>query len=277
MPILSTTGAASARAYGAGGATSFQITISSNQTNLDLRTYALAAGWDGVSQPQIRIGSGVYISSNNTSTPALTVAGSFPNGVVLINSGYIVGMGGAGGAGANGMSFVVPPVGSGSSGGLALSVSAAVFINNLGTIAGGGGGGGGGAALANVTFGSAGQGWGGGGGGGGQSSNTNSAGGGGGTSFNQRSRDSAAGGSGTISSAGSGGLGGAAPNPTFFAGVGGNGGSWGVAGSSGTAGQSPGQTYEQSAFGSGGAAGGSVTGNSNITWIAFGTRTGPIS
>jgi hypothetical protein len=277
MPILSTTGAASARAYGAGGASLFKFTISSNQTNADLRTLALSAGWDGVSQPVATIGSGVYISSSSTGTPALTITGSFPNGVQLINSGYIVGMGGAGGDGANGMSFVVPPVGSGSSGGLALSVSAAVFINNLGTIAGGGGGGGGGAALANNNFASAGQGWGGGGGGGGQSSTTNSAGGGGGTSYFQQSRGASAGGSGTTSGAGSGGLGGAAPNPAFFAGVGGNGGSWGVAGSSGTAGQSPGQTYQQSAFGSGGAAGGAVTGNSYITWIAFGTRLGSIS
>ena len=262
MPILSTTGAASARAYGAGGVNLFKFTISSNQTNADLRTLALAAGWDGKAQPVATIGSGVYVSSSSTGSPALTITGSFPNGVQLINSGYIVGIGGAGGSGSGQQTTGYP----GNAGGLALSVSTAVYINNLGTI--GGGGGGGGAATENT------YGWGGGGGGGGQSGANNSSGGAAGDTYFQRSRAAAAGSSGTSSGAGTGGIGGAAPNPQASGGVGGTGGAWGSAGSTGASGSWIGGT---TAGGAGGAAGAAITGNSNIIWIAFGTRLGSIS
>ena len=274
MPVLSTTGAASARAYGAGGANSFEILISSDQTNLDLRTYALAAGWDGVSQPQIRIGSGVYVYSNSTSTPALTITGSFPNSVLLINSGYIIGMGGAGGAGSS--RFLSGSGSPGGAGGLALSVSTAAYINNLGTIGGGGGGGGGGGAIAQNDNS---IGWGGGGGGGGRSGLTDSSGGAGGSYFNQFSRTSQPGTSGTSSAGGTGGIGAAAPNASYSGGYGGNGsGSWGSAGSAGQLGSNPDPIgYTLTAVGAGGAAGGAVTGNSYVTWIATGTRLGSIS
>ena len=265
MPILSTTGAASARAYGAGGVNLFKFTISSNQTNADLRTLALAAGWDGKAQPVATIGSGVYVSSSSTGSPALTITGSFPNGVQLINSGYIVGIGGAGGSGSGQQTTGYP----GNAGGLALSVSTAVYINNLGTIGGGGGGGGGGGAATENTYG-----WGGGGGGGGQSGANNSSGGAAGDTYFQRSRAAAAGSSGTSSGAGTGDIGGAAPNPQASGGVGGTGGAWGSAGSTGASGSWIGGT---TAGGAGGAAGAAITGNSNIIWIAFGTRLGSIS
>ena len=259
MPILSTTGAASARAYGAGGASLFKFTISSNQTNADLRTLALSAGWDGVSQPVATIGSGIYVSSNSTGTPALTITGSFPNGVQLINSGYIIGMGGAGGAGASqSLSGFGSP---GGVGGLALSVSTAVYINNLGTIGGGGGGGGGGGA--NVYNGGGTQaGW-----------------GAAGDSYYQRSRAADAGTNGTSSAGGTGGIGAAAPNASYSGGYGGNGsGSWGSAGSAGQVGNNPDPIgYVLTAAGAAGAAGAAVTGNSYISWIAFGTRLGSVS
>lgn len=131
-----------------GAATSFSFVVSTNQTNANLATLATAAGWNGVLPLTMIIDNGVYISSNSTGTPALTVNGSFPGGVSLINNGYIVGMGGNGGAGGNASSPGSYPTGSGSAGtagGLALSVSVTVSINNgSGTIAGGGGGGGGG-------------------------------------------------------------------------------------------------------------------------------------
>ena len=109
----------------------FAFTISTNQTNANLATLATAAGWDGASALTATIASGVYISSNSTGTPALTVNGSFPQGVTLINGGYIVGMGGAGGN-----SNQYDPASSGSAGGLALSVSSAISITNNGTIGG---------------------------------------------------------------------------------------------------------------------------------------------
>ena len=78
----------------------FPLTISSNQTDLNLRTYALANGWTGTGTLlQVTVNAGVYLLASGTGTPALTVSGSFPAGVRLINNGYILGYGGAGGNG----------------------------------------------------------------------------------------------------------------------------------------------------------------------------------
>lgn len=221
----------------------FALTISSNQTNVNLRTLAVSSGWDQSLKVVATINAGIYVSSNSTGTPALTVNGSFPSGVELTNNGFIVGMGGAGGNGTVGNGSP------GSAGGLALSVSSAITINNAsGTVAGGGGGGGAGGAVDTVCGCTPINIPGGGGGGGRSSAAANSAGGANG------------GGAGTVSSAGAGGSGGA---------NGGAGGNWGASGSNGNNG-----TY---ARGLGGAGGGAVSGNSNITWTAFGTRLGGIS
>lgn len=88
-----------------GKSNQFAFTISSNQTNANLASLATAAGWNGSSKVVATIASGVYISSNSTGTPALTVNGSFPGGVELINNGYIIGRGGNGGAG--GSTYIV--------------------------------------------------------------------------------------------------------------------------------------------------------------------------
>jgi len=252
-----------------GKANQFSFTISSNQTNANLRSLAVAAGWNQASKVVATINGGIYISSNSTGTPALTINGSFPGGVDLINNGIIVGMGGNGGAGAvTNESGAV----SGGAGGLGLSVSSAVSITNNGTIAGGGGGGGGGASVYFTSGDDAYRANGGGGGGGRSSNAANSSGGysgsGGGTT------PGAAGGSGTVSSAGGGGgrqnaVGG------VFSGLGGGGGGWGSAGSSGSSASPSNYTYFGGAGGGGG--GGSVSGNSNITWVATGTRLGSIT
>lgn len=245
---------------GYGKANQFAFTISSNQANANLRTLALNAGWNGTSKVVATINSGVYISASTTGGPALTVDGSWPGGVQLVNNGTIVGMGGNGGQGGNqgtndGLNAGI------SSGGGALSVSSAITITNNGTIAGGGGGGGGGAAFNGyinkslVTDG-------GGGGGGGRSSLYNSAGGG--------SNIGATGGGGTISAAGAGGY--RPPISGYDAGgSGGGGGGWGASGASGTGSSSYGGA------GSGAGGGYAVSGNGNITWAATGTRLGAIS
>lgn len=124
---------------GHGKANQFALTISTNQTNANLRTLAINAGWNQVSNLIVTISSGVIVSSNNTGIAALTVAGAFPNGVTLVNNGIIVGKGG------NGAYF---SQGSGGgliqaqAGGVGLAVSSAISIQNAGTIGGGGGGGG---------------------------------------------------------------------------------------------------------------------------------------
>lgn len=255
--------------YGANN--QFAFTISSNQTNANLRTLAINAGWNQSSRVVATIANGIIISSNSTGTPALTVNGSFPNGVELVNNGVVVGMGGAGGKGGAGATASGPAT-AGGAGGLALSVAVAISVNNAGTIAGGGGGGGGGASYANSSGEDVYPGDGGGGGGGQSSAAANSAGGsnGGNGPYINGSPGSA----GTYSAAGAGGIGGKHQGPTvLIGGTGGSGGSWGNAGATG------GNTNGTVAFpaASGGAAGGAVSGNSNITWIAFGTRLGPIS
>jgi hypothetical protein len=240
---------------GYGKANQFAFTISSNTNDANLATLATAAGWNGSSKVVATIGSGIYISGTSTGTPALTVSGSFPGGVELINNGTIVGRGGNGGNGGLGTRYGGS---GGAGGGPALSVSTAITITNNSVIAGGGGGGGGGAS--DYRFG--------GGGGGGRSSLTNSSGG-------SAAGPASAGGAGTISAAGAGG------NPwgswDFYGGYerggyGGSGGTWGASGSGGSyaTGASP-------APGSGGGSGSAVSGNSNITWVATGTRYGAIA
>lgn len=250
-----------------GASNQFAFTITTNQTDVSLYTLAVNAGWDEASALVATIDSGVYISSSSTGTPALTVSGTFAGGVTLVNNGYILGRGGDGARGAN-------AYGNGSTGGTgggALSVSSSISIDNTsGTIAGGGGGGGGGGERTYVTnayvF------LGGGGGGGGQSSLYGSSGGAGGTGNNSDYNSTGySGNGGTSSSAGNGG-------PRIFSsnsgarysGAGGNGGNWGSGGNGGA-------SVTGSNGGSGGSGGYAVSGDSNVTWIATGSRYGAIA
>ena len=274
-----------------GKANQFAFTISSNQTNANLRTLAVNAGWNQSTKVVATIGSGIYCSSNSTGTPGLTINGSFPGGVELINNGFIIGRGGTGGTGGSrtpGGGLI--PGSAGAAGGLALSVSTAVTINNAGTIGGGGGGGGGGGTAGPEYF--SGKPYqqgrvilGGGGGGGGRSGVAAN-----GTAGTKPAdviviiagpaKTFTAGGSstaGTSSAAGSGGSSGnGSPGYTTFpgsSGAGGNGGNWGASGSSGASGSGQGAA---GGFGGGGG-GAAISGNSNITYIATGTRLGAIS
>lgn len=223
-----------------GKSNTFSFTISSNTADVNLRTAALAAGWNGSAVLYATIASGVVVYSTSTSNAALTVSGSFPNGVYLTNSGTILGKGGSGGSGGSyGSSGSA-----GGAGGTGMAVSSNISITNNGRIAGGGGGGAGGAS------GSAFEGnYEGGGGGGGGIGYGDGGARGSGDVLGQ------AGTAGTATTAGSGGTG-------YIYGT--SGGSYGAAG---------GNSYSTS----GGAAGACLTGNSYITWLATGTRNGTIS
>lgn len=230
----------------------FAFTISSNLTNANLRTLAVNAGWNQSVRVIATVSSGVVISGNTqgNSTAALTINGTFPNGVLLVNEGFIRGRGGNGGKG--GKDTPSHDGFAGQAGGRALLVSVPVFIQNKGQIGGGGGGGGGGSGFVGDKFSS---GRGGGGGGGGMSSNIDSFGGAGGAG----AVNGNPGQPGTLASAGAGGSG----SP--------RGGSGGIVGNAGEAGQN-----RTGTGGAGGAAGQAISGNSNITYIATGTRQGPI-
>lgn len=235
----------------------FNATISADTQNYNLRSAALAGGWDGVAplNATVTINSGIAVTANATSQYAFDTGASFPAGSSLniVNNGYIIGMGGAGGNGGA----------AGAAGGPALRAQAAVTVTNNGTIGGGGGGGGGGATYDYELDGELG---GGGGGGGGRSGRTNSPGG-----LCTADQNGQNGGEGTFTAAGAGGNGGATYDYYEFPSLkGGNGGDWGTAGAAGVQGGDGNR-------GLGGAAGAAVVGNANITWAATGTRLGALT
>jgi hypothetical protein len=228
----------------------FTVTIATDTQNYNLKTAAIAAGWDQVAPliASITINTGITVGSSSTATYAFDTGATFPIDTTLalttIGTGRILGKGGQGGA--NGTS--------GTAGGPALHVQAAISITNNGTIGGGGGGGGNGEGVNN------GAGYATGGGGGGGAGNS----------------IGLAGGTGSNGTATTGGAGG--PRGTSGVMLGGIGGAGGNLGSNGTSGGSganaPYATYGASGGGTGGAA---VVGNSYITWITTGTRSGSIS
>jgi len=237
----------------------FTFTIATSYTTTqDLRTLALAAGWDGAAPVVATVNSGVTLrgaagargasngATGGAGSTGLTVAGSFPAGVALINNGTIRGAGGGGGGG-NG--------GNGGAGGASLIVSTALSITNNGTLSGGGGGGGGGAI------------WGAGGivrhGGGGGGGATFGIGGVGATG------DGINGGAGATGTETAGGAGGSS-DQNFN--IGGTGGALATAGQKGYARG----TANNGTPGNGGAAGVAVSGNSFVTWVAIGTRYGAL-
>ena len=251
---------------GYGKSNTFSMTISSNSTNVNLRTLAVNNGWDQSSSAEITIASGVYCYATNTSENGMTINGTWPGGVTLINNGFIAGRGGRGGNGRNINPF--PNEGTnggsgGSGGGRALTVGSAVSINNQGTIGGGGGGGGGGGAEVSGAY-SPNRFWQGGGGGGGRS---NGEGGSGGGPTSWGTASGSPGSAGSLSAGGAGGGGGGQQGNPSVGAKGGNGGNYGASGGSGSGSGAHG----------GGGAGACLNGNAYITWIANGTRLGSIS
>lgn len=230
----------------------FAYTISSNQRKANLRTLALAAGWDGSTNLLVTIGTNVIIDSDTTATPALTISGSFPQGLILVNNGYIVGMGGAGGN----------QDGAGYAGGTALMVSSALSITNNNTIAGGGGGGGAGSSWSWNGFPRSSP------GSGGASGLVQAAGGSGSVINGNPSGGPDA--NGLYSSGGASANWGTGGRPSSPGGIGG---SWGSAGDNG--GTVDG-VYNYTGY-AGGAGGAAVSGNSYITWTVTGNRYGALT
>lgn len=103
----------------------------------------------------ITIDSGVHVYSTNTSNAGFDTGAGWPatSTVTIINNGYIIGKGGAGGAGASLISVFDYNGQSGSAGGPALNLTLDVSITNAnGYIYGGGGGGGGGSSQATYYY-----------------------------------------------------------------------------------------------------------------------------
>ena len=235
-------------------------TQNASVNNVDFRTLAVQSGWDQSRRLHIIIPAGVVVGSTSTATPAATIAGSFPSGVMLTNNGRIIGAGGNGGTqGAwTGVDVMVPaPGGAGAGGGTALAVYSTLSITNNGVIGGGGGGGGGG-----------GQTWlqsaaGGGGGGAGQVAGVGGApNGSAGSSVPYPSGAGGAGGAGAPAIPGSTGS-----TVILNTVAGENGGAGGTLGSPGVS--------SSAGLGAGGAAGYSIYGFGNTTFVIRGTLLGP--
>lgn len=134
---------------GYGKANAFTFSVVSSVSNANLRSLAIAAGWNQTSRLICNFQSGVSANGNNGNF-ALTVSGSFPNGVTLNNYGVLYGSGGQGGSGGysmldgNGNLISNSSGNSGTQGSHGLAVTTALTLNNYGTISAGGGGGGGG-------------------------------------------------------------------------------------------------------------------------------------
>lgn len=236
----------------------YSIIFSANESDVDLyAVFVLEFGTPTTPVDlTVDIQSGVMISATSTTIAAFVTGNSWPSGstIVITNNGIIAGRGGAGGGYPGGLlNYNGTP---GEDGGLALFADYPVSIDNsAGVIAGGGGGGGQGSSDS--------------------SPGGTAAGGGGGGGSPQGAGGVSVPGSGNNGAAGTpsaGGAGGAATGPVggLYSGAGGNGGGYAVAGGAGTTG-----TYGSG--GAGGAAGDCINGNSNITWIATGTRHGTIT
>lgn len=221
-----------------GAGTTLPLTISSNCQDWNLS--AIIGTLTSPATINILVQPGVIIEASNHLTPAMDLSGLISGCTVnLVNKGYILGHGGDGGDGAEGMfpgsGASARRAGAGLPGGRAIlgpgSGCTLNVTNALGFIWGGGGGGGGGGVSISVSTNGAGNGGGGGAGagaakggfGGRQAANT-------GAPTASDGGDSGTGPNGTFGAAGTGGFTG-----TAHAQSGGVGGDWGTAGTAGTA------------------------------------------
>ena len=121
--------------YNAVNRVALSVVFSTDTTQTTINPTAIPGYIAGISDIVITVNSGIYVYSTDTATPALTINGGLTAGdtIALVNNGYIMGMGGAGGTNATG-----------SNGGPAMSLGTNINITNNSYIGGGGGGGGGG-------------------------------------------------------------------------------------------------------------------------------------
>jgi len=247
--------------FGSGGLVEFTATLSSNTANANLRTVAVAQGWDENSPLSFAVASGVYAYSTSTSNAGLIVSGSYPNGLIITNNGYIIGMGGVAGHPQGPLSS--PPQTSGGNGGPALSFTSGIrvdIINQASSFIAGGGGGGG------YSGGNGGQG----GGGAGQSGNPGSSGSNGSGSLTHITCTASP---GQESVSGTNGTGGGAGGGSGYAGTWSSPGCTSYGGSP-MRGGSGGRVLPGSGGGDGGSAGNAGSGTGGGGWGAAGGGTG---
>jgi hypothetical protein len=145
------------------GTFAFNATISASTNNYNLKTAAIAAGWNQVAPlvATLTINGGVVVGSTSVSTAALNSGTTFPVGsrITLVNNGTIKGKGGDGTScrWVSASSGYWAANGGGEAGGTALKTTIPTTVTNNGVIAGGSGGGAfiGGYATGGVDYGGA--------------------------------------------------------------------------------------------------------------------------
>ena len=265
--------------YGKSNRATPTYTFSANTTQTSINIATLSGYSAGKSDVTITIGSGIYLYSTSTGSPALSLSGGTTGDTLtIVNNGYIMGMGGNG----RGQTYQ-----SGLPGGPAISLGYPATINNTNASAYIGGGGGSGGA-SNAYNGYAGSGGGAGGGlGGSYGYQPGNAPGGAAGSAGGSGANAAGGGGGGRIFPGTGGAGGYASNEGGAPGAGGGaggggaalrgsgkastqvtasggGGGWGASGGSGNT--SEGYSARGGSGGSGNASGG----NGNLAYLWYG-------
>lgn len=265
--------------------------ISASMQNYNMKSDAIASGWDQVLplQMTVTVNPAVVVGSASTSTAAFDTGTGFPSGssLALINNHYIAGRGGNGGQG-GGDGGGGGSGQAGFAGGPALRAQVPLKVTNNGTIGGGGGGGGGAGPFTFAVYNGSGQvsgyrgvtGGGGGGGAGNSAGSPGRDGDGDGTWLDVNGGSTFTGGAGSLTNGGGGGAG-------QYSNYGGSGGNLGQNGSASNAGYKAADPGSEDSTGSsaggpsainpGGAAGSCVVGSANVTWINNGTRLGPLS
>ena len=257
--------------YGKANRAALSYTFSSHTANASLNVTSISGYVAGKSDITITVNSGIYLYSTSTANAGLTLTGgSAGDTITLVNNGFILGQGGAGG--------IASPATAPTAGGTALSLAFNTTINNTNAsayIAGGGGGGGYSNAGGGGGAGGAGYaGFGGSGGGIGASGTTGGsgqggAGGGGGGRILPGTGGNAGSGTEGGSGGGSGGGGGGYYNgKTNY--TGGAGGSGSSVGGGGTGGTGSGGGGWGASGGPGGSAGGKAVAlnGKTVTWVS---------
>lgn len=121
-------------------APTFTFSISAHQDRANLRSLAVAAGWNQ-SAPVVATLTGGYYIYSTTTQAALTIDGSWPGGVTFVNNGYVMGLGGNGGGYLGTPTPATNNVGQ-TAGSDAIALGVSCTIQNNSYIGGGGGGGG---------------------------------------------------------------------------------------------------------------------------------------
>lgn len=129
----------------------FSFSISQHIDQANLRSLAVAAGWNQSSAVVATLTGGYYLYSSNVGAAALYIDGSWPGGLTFVNNGYIMGCGGHGGGIRANLATEFASNVELQNGGPAISMGVSCTIQNNSYI-GGGGGGGGGVIYQNATY-----------------------------------------------------------------------------------------------------------------------------